>query len=217
MANARLNNTRLKISRPVVYSLVGAVAVYAVVLLTQPDAPARTHKVRVVRTARADADAFTAADLSARFARYQAGKRNPFLSKMPSVKPQAGAASGAGRGEWSLTGINIINGVPNALVENNATGDSVFLRPGDRWRGLRVLSIGTDAVAFLNALGQQTHLAFRPLEAVSPAPGARGPGGFRLQGLGTVSPLLPLPVGPGNIRPLPVLPPLGSPSGPQGR
>lgn len=212
-------NTNLKISRPAVYTLVGAVAVYAVVLLTQPDAPVPHRRVHAARRATADADAFAAADLSAHFARYPASKRNPFLSKLPPVKPQASlkAGAGAGRGQWTLTGINIINGVPNALVEDSATGDSVFLKPGDHWRGLRVLSIGTDAVAFLNALGQQTHLAFRPLEAALPAPGARGPGGFHLQGLGTVSPLAPMPVGPVNIRPLPVLPPLGSPSGPQGR
>lgn len=213
-------NTRLKISRPAVYTLVGAVAVYAAVLLTQPDAPAPHRRVHTARRATGEADAaVTQADLMAHFARYHAGKRNPFLPKLPLVKPQArpGAASGGGRGQWTLTGINIINGVPNALVEDSATGDSVFLKPGDRWRGLRVLSIGTDAVAFLNALGQQTHLAFRPLEAVAPEPGARGPGGFHLQGLGTVSPLSPMPVGPANLRPLPVLPPLGSPSGPGGR
>lgn len=206
-----------KISRPAVYTAVAAVSVYAVVLLTQPDAPAPTHKRVIMRHARADADSYLANDLSAHFARYQAGKRNPFLSKLPAAKPPAGAGSAA-HGEWVLTGINIINGVPNALVENSATGDSVFLRPGDRWRGLRVLSIGTDAIAFLNALGQQTHLTFRPLEAVAPAPGSREPGGgFRLQGLGTVVPLAPMPVGPSNIRPLPVLPPLGSSPTPGGR
>lgn len=210
-------NTSLKISRPAIYTLVAAVTIYAVVLLTQPDAPAPAHKKHPVRRALADADTFTPADLSAHFARYQAGKRNPFLSKLPPAKPSAGKGGGGERGEWTLTGINIIDGVPNALVENSVTGDSVFLKPGDRWRGLRVISIGTDAIAFLNALGQQTHLAFRSLEAVAPTPGGRVPGGFRLQGLGTVSPLLPMPVGPNNIRSLPALPPLGSSPAPGGR
>ena len=212
-------NTGLKISRPAVYTAVAAVAIYAVVLLTQPDAPAPAHKRVTAHRARADAGDLAAADLSAHFPRYQAGKRNPFLSKLPALKPspKASGAAGAARDEWVLTGINTINGVPNALVENSASGDSVFLRPGDKWRGLRVLSIGTDAVAFLNALGQQTHLAFRPL-AVAPGPDGRVPGGgFRLQGLGAVTPLPPMPVGPGNIRPLPVLPPLGSSPTPGGR
>ncbi|MGI4791551.1 MAG: hypothetical protein ACRYFS_22235 [Janthinobacterium lividum] len=203
-----------KISRPAVYTFVAAVAVYAVVLLTQPDPPAphpRTHAVRHTEVA---ADGFLPEDLSAHFARYHSGKRDPFQSKSAGLRG-AEAASGMKHGTWTLTGINTINGVPNALIEDSVTGDSVFLKPGDRWQGLRVLSIGTDAVAFLNALGQQTHLAFRPLEAAAPEPGQGSTGGpFHLQGLGTVS---PFPVGPGNIRALPVLPPLGSPPAPQGR
>lgn len=211
-----------KISRPIVYSAVGAAVVYAVVVLTQPDPPAPHHRTQTIRRIAAEGNgALTPADLTAHFARYRASKRNPFLSALPltgaKTAPGAGTAQGGGRGEWTLTGINIINGTPNALVENGATGESVFLKPGDRWRGLRVLSIGTDAVAFLNALGQQTHLAFRPLDAVVPTPGGGLPGGFRLQGLGTVRPLLPMPVVPGNLRTLPVLPPLGSSPAPGGR
>ncbi len=211
-----------KISRPVVYSFLGAAVVYAVVVLTQPDAPAPRRRTHTVRHVTADAEgAVTQADLTAHFARYHAGKRNPFLSALPHAAPKAGLGSGAapggGRGEWTLTGINIINGTPNALVENGVTGESAFLKPGDRWRGLRVLSIGTDAVAFLNALGQQTHLAFRSMEAVPPTPGGGAAGGFRLQGLGTISPLAPMPIVPGNLRALPTLPPLGSPPAPGGR
>ena len=67
-----------KISRPVVYSVVAAVAVYAVVLLTQPDAPPR-HR----RTASGAAHAaptrmpVTDADLAAHFARYQRRQAQP--------------------------------------------------------------------------------------------------------------------------------------------
>jgi hypothetical protein len=198
-----------KISRPAVYTLVGAVAVYAWFILTQPDVPVPTRKVHVLLHAAPGADDFAAADLSAHFARYQAGKRDPFLPHLPASAGLAAskAASHAEPGKWALTGISSLNGVPNALVENSVTGDSVFLKPGDRWHGLRVLSIGTDAVAFINALGQQTSLAFRPLGASLPEPGGQGTVGFHLLPLGTVS---PLPVGPGNIRALPVLPPLGA-------
>lgn len=210
MAQTSLNGTgpkTLKISRPAVYTFVGAVAVYAGVLLTQPDPPAPAHRLRPARPALApEAGMPTEADLTAHFARYRSGKRNPFLPPMPGADARRAAADDTKRGAWTLTGINVINGVPNALLEDGATGGSVFLKPGDRWQGLRVLSIGTDAVAFLNALGQQTHLAFRPLQAA--APGTAGAGGpFRLQGLGTVR---PMPVGPENIRPLPPLPPLGA-------
>lgn len=211
-----------KLSRPVVYSFVAAVAVYAAVVLTQPDAPAPHRRSRPVRHVAAGVNAATtAADLTAHFARYHpTGKRNPFLSGLPragaKAGPKSGGAPGGGRGEWTLTGVNIINGTPNALVENGATGESAFLKPGDRWRGLRVLSIGPGAVAFLNALGQKTRLTFRPTAPVAPAPGAAA-GGGRLQGLGAVRPLPPMPVLPGSVRPLPTLPPLGTPSAPRGR
>lgn len=201
-----------KISRPAVYIFVGAVAVYAWVILTQPDAPAPTRRAHLPRSATPRVEDFAAADLSAHFARYQAGtqasKRDPFLPHLPaSARLAASQTAHAEQGKWTLTGISSINGVPNALVES-AAGDSVFLKPGDRWRGLHVLSIGTDAVVLINALGQQTSLAFRPLGASLPDTGAPGVGGFHLQPLGTLS---PLPIAPGNIRPLPPLPSFGAP------
>ena len=202
-----------KISRPAVYTFVGAVAVYAVVLLTQPDPPASPRKIHVARRAPAEASDFTQDDLNAHFARYGGGKRNPFLSGLPPAKP--GGAAGAQPGQWTLTGINVLNGVPSALVENGTTGESAFLRAGDRWRGLRVASIGPGAVSFVNALGQRTRLAFRDLDAPVPTPHVTDRGGFRLPPLGTANVTLPpLPIRPENIQPLP---PLGSPPAPRGR
>lgn len=199
-----------KISRPAVYTFVGAVAIYAGVLLTQPDPPTTPRKAHAVRRAKADADALRSDDLNAHFDRYVGGKRNPFLSGLPSGGGKAGA-SGV-QGQWTLTGINILNGAASALVENGTTGESVFLRTGDRWRGLRVVAIGAGSVSFLNALGQRTHLAFKDLDPPAPAPGA--PGGmagasvYRLPPLGTA--VAPMPVGPANIQPLP---PMGAPAG----
>lgn len=212
-----------KISRPAVYTFVGAVAVYAVVLLTQPDAPVARRKTHELRHATTQADAWTQADLTAHFARYAGGKRNPFWSALPAAQA-AGAPGGkggrnpappGGPGQWALTGINVINGAPVALVENGVSGESVFLKVGDHWRGLRVLSIGTEAVTFLNMLGQQTFLAFRSPD--DPAPGASASAASRLPGLNAGGPLLAMPIAPGSIRPLPVLPPSGSPSPSRGR
>ena len=191
-----------KISRPVVYSLVGAVVVYAIFFLTQPDAPVTKRRVHMTRVVHAGADAFTQEDLTAHFARYPIGKRNPFLPALLLGKAVANAhtASG-GPGGWTLTGINIINGVPNALIENASANDSVFLKPGDGWKGLRVVSIGSDSIVFVNALGQQTHLSFQVTEKdTEKGPGVGG-SPFRLPP--GVSPLPPLPVGPGSVRPLP--------------
>jgi hypothetical protein len=190
-----------KISRPVVYSFVGAAVVYAIVVLTQPDAPVTKHRVHVTSLVHAASDAtFTDEDLAAHFARYSGGTRNPFLPALLLGKAAASTVH-AGPNGWALTGINVLNGVPNALLENVKTNDSVFLKPGDGWQGLRVLSIGDDTVVFVNALGQQTHLSFNVTEK-EPGTGPSGAGSpFRLPpGIG---PLPPLPVGPNNISPMP--------------
>ncbi|MBV9851447.1 MAG: hypothetical protein JO250_17400 [Armatimonadetes bacterium] len=193
----------LKLSRPVVYTFVAAVAVYAVVLLTQPDTPVR-HTVprHTVRRAAGEADGITEADLTAHFARYVPGKRDPFVPKVVPPKAAAGRGEGPGgaRDAWTLTGIYAVNDTLNALVENRATGDSVSLKAGDRWRGLRVVSIGSDAVRFQNALGQQTRLAFAPPPAEGP--GARTAGGAPTPALRVVGPLRPMPI----VGPLPPLP-----------
>ena len=204
-----------KISRPAVYTFVGAVAIYAGVLLTQPDPPTPTRKVHVLRRTHSDADvnAIDPGDLNAHFDRYLGGKRNPFLSGLPSAgSATAGASAGAGQDRWMLTGINVLNGAASALVENETTGESVFLRTGDRWRGLRVVAIGAGSVSLLNALGQKTRLAFKDLDTPVPAPGvasgAAGASIYRLPPLGTA--VAPMPVGPANIQPLP---PMGAPAG----
>ncbi len=197
-----------KISRPIVYSVVGAAVVYAIVVLTQPDAPVAKHKVHITSHAHTSADAFTDEDLNAHFTRYAVSARNPFLPALvlgkDVVKPKAVAP--ATPGGWALTGINVINGVPNALLENGKTSDSVFLQPGDRWQGLRVLGIGADAVTFVNALGQQTHLGFRAEKEIKPD--GAGPNGSPFHLPPGVGPLPPMPVGPGNMMPG-QMPPMG--------
>ena len=196
-----------KISRPVVYSFVGAAVAYAIVVLTQPDAPATKHRVHITSHAKAAADDFTDEDLAAHFGRYSPSTPNPFLPALLLGKA-AGSKVSAGPSGWALTGINILNGVPNALLENGKTNDSVFLKPGDGWQGLRVLSIGDDTIVFINALGQQTHLSFTVTEKDTHT-GPNGAGGpFRLPP--GVGPLPPMPVGPGNISPMP---PMGGPPG----
>jgi hypothetical protein len=151
------------LSRPVIYTLVAAVAVYAYVLQTQP-APSTHRKIshftRSRSTASTDSGGITDQDLNAHFARYAGGRRDPFV---PSVElhPQApGLPAGGTGGQWSLTGVNTVDGVTTATVENSAGGDSAFLKAGDHWNGLRVIEINQDSVVFENALGQHTTLSF---------------------------------------------------------
>ena len=107
----------------------------------------------------------TPQDLAAHFPRYsQVSKRDPFNPLVGGSNAAAnspfGDASTTANGSWALTGINTVNGIPSALVENATTGESLFLEPGDTWKGLRVLDIATDSVTFVNPLGQQTTLGF---------------------------------------------------------
>lgn len=161
-----------KVSRPVVYSVVAAAAIYAVVLLTEPEQPVRKPAKRSTLGAAAKAPAgFLPEDLTAQFGRYAGKSRNAFqpevlpkqtvMSALPPGRSSAGTISGPGlRGTWALTGINVLNGRRSALVENSTTGDSEFLAAGDSWNGLQVVAVETDTVVFLNSLGQRTQLKF---------------------------------------------------------
>ncbi len=189
-----------KVSRPVVYTALGALVVGAIFYLTQPDTPTTHHTVRrtVVQTADSS-DGITAADLDAHFPRYRPLGRDPFVPNVASGQQTGMLGTSKSRGSWALTGVNTVDGVPSALVENAATGDSVFLTPGDRWNGLRVIAVNPDSVEFVNALGQQTSLSF-PVP-----PDITAPGGTTLPG-STVTPPSPVP-SLSQIQPLPALDP----------
>lgn len=210
-----------KVSRPIIYTVLGAVVVFAVVLNTQPDKPVSKRVVRVMHpTQAADANGILPVDLKAHFPRYAGGARDPFipgvvLSRPKLVKAGAAPPRGGARIGWALTGINSVNGIASALIENSATGESVFLQPGDRWNGLYVVSIKPDRVLFQNALGRQEPLTFAsPPDDRKDAPGAVSVPSA--PGLPGVSPSLsPYPVSPPPLQPrsaspssLPPLPPL---------
>ena len=207
-----------KVSRPVVYTALAAVAAYALVLNTQPDTATVRHttqRVMTRTTQAADPSGVLPADLSAHFPRYTGGARDPFAPGVVLPRPKASAPSAAtaralsAQTGWTLTGINSVNGVSSALIENAATGESVFLQPGDRWNGLRVVSIKPDRVLFQNALGHQDSLTFaQPPDEDSGKSG--GPSVPALPALRLPTAAAPLP--PYPVSPLPVTPLSESPS-----
>jgi type II secretory pathway component PulC len=207
-----------KISRPVVYTAVAAVALYAVFLNTQPDKPTAKYVSRVTKkTQTAASDDILPEDLKAHFPRYDGGARDPFVPGVVLARPSTSSSRtlSKGRSGWTLTGINSVNGVSSALIENGRTGESVFLQPGDRWNGLRVVAVKPDRVLFQNALGREDTLTFaQPSDDKAEAAGGTAvPAAPRLPGGGLSVP--PYPVTPLRVTPLPPLPPLsggGSPS-----
>ena len=44
------------------------------------------------------------------------------------------------------TGNMVVDGVPNALLENGGNGEGVFLRPGQHWKNLRLVSVKEDTI-----------------------------------------------------------------------
>lgn len=211
-----------KVSRPVIYTALAAVAAYALVLNTQPDTTTTRHVflTRNTTQAAADPNGILPEDLNAHFPRYSGGARDPFAPEVVIARPKTVTGASAGRNRtnatgWALTGINSINGVASALIENSATGDSVFLQPGDRWQGLRVVAIKDDRVVFQNALGREDTLTFAP-----PADDKTNASGNPAAGAAPSAPSIPLslppyPVSPLTVTPLasgprslPVLPPL---------
>ena len=195
-------STSLKVSRPVIYALVGALCVGAYLYLTNPDQTATPTKHRAttqVATVTADADGITAADYNAHFPRYPGSGRNPYTPGILSASQQNASASaafgsptgglgGKAGGSWTLTGVNVVNGVASALIESSS-GDSVTLQKGDQWHGLRVTGVTGDAVTFTNALGQATDLSFN-----SGTTGGANPNAPAVPSLSQIRPLPPLTV-----------------------
>ena len=166
-----------------------------------PAPPAPAHH-NMLSSDMASADGILPEDLDAHFNRYIGGSRDPFLPTIfPPNSGGQGDLTGVGKhGSWTLTGINQVNGQSSALVEDDSTGDSVFLQVGDRWNGLRVMAIEDESVRFENAFGQQTELSF-------PQPPADTSDTDTTNGQSSSVPGL------SQISPLPGLSPNGAPGG----
>jgi len=177
-----------KVSRPLVYTVLAAIAVYAVFLQMQPSPPVAKHLVRASSTAgaEANADGVTDADRSAHFPRYIGGKRDPFVAAVSTTHTRKNGDN------WLLTGINSVNGVRTALVENSATGESVFLSIGDRWNGSRVVAIDPEFVELQNAFGQTIHMPFNEQDAAENTDSSSQ----AFPSLRAIRPLPPLPTPP---------------------
>lgn len=105
------------------------------------------------KTTTADKRGFLPEDYTATFAAYPTPVRNSFKALVakktvaPPVVP-TGPGSGVlpaaltgGEGNWMYTGFADVDGVRQGLLENSSTSESVFLRPGQKWKLLVVKSI----------------------------------------------------------------------------
>ncbi len=58
-----------------------------------------------------------------------------------------------GEGNWVYSGMAVVDGTSTALVENQTTGESVFLHMGERWKAASVCEITPDQVGFIGPDG----------------------------------------------------------------
>jgi hypothetical protein len=174
-----------KLNKKTVYTVFGMIAAGVLIYVyTEPEAVGKkaVRKTATSRTAKKEEGSLiTEEDLKARFPRYSQPLRDVFqpgvttgkaavaLKAKPAparrvaplilppprpVKPEVDLAA------WTLTGVSLVNGVKTALIENKATSESVFVKPGSLWKGLRIASVESDALVLIEPTGKTRRLAF---------------------------------------------------------
>lgn len=124
-------------------------------------------------------DLITDADIKAKpedFEKVPASLKNSFIpgvtkgSAVPVAKNILRPEFTGGEAAWTYTGNMTVDGVPNALLENTSSGQGVFLRPGQRWKTLRLVSVHEDHIVVEGSNGQTQQVYFEDLTAVAEAP-----------------------------------------------
>ncbi len=161
-------------------------------------------KPKAKAVAKADQD-FDQADYDAKFSPAKVQYRNVFspLVMASSKGKGSGVLSpnaipmefSGGKEQWLYTGTAVIDGVPNALVENTSTGEGEFIKVGQNWKSATVRRITPTSLTLTSSSGRvQTMDLMRDLEfdekslvnaqvqPVSPQGGRGGQGSSQNQG-----------------------------------
>lgn len=181
---------KFKPNRTMIYGAVVVVGV-AGFLATQPEqvtrkgAPKRTGRAT---TATTTTEGILQEDRDAKFARVTTQARNvfrPLVTKaatgaQPNRRPnEFPLALTGGTSPWFFTGTAIVNQVPRALVENNSTGEALFVGVGDGVGQARIVQVGPSFLVVSGKSGPTVRLDLLADpefdEAAAPAP---VPGGF---------------------------------------
>ncbi len=161
-------NSFNRLSKPVQYLVIGAlilVAYFAISSAFPGDAAIASKKPTHKKVTSSKKDNYTEEDYSAKFAPINVALKNSFKPLVAKAGPGdlAGAAPLAlnaipnafvGEANWTYTGTVVIDGVEQVLFENRSSGDNVFLRNGQRWKGVSVSNITQDSVTLSAPSGQ---------------------------------------------------------------
>ena len=181
----------LKLSRPVVYSLLGVVVLAAAYFLNEPTQSARKGRSAAAKPkTTSKKDQFLPEDYDAKFTPVNWPVKDTFqpvvarkdtrsLLSNPGGIPVEFAG---GDPNWVYTGEVSVDGSREALLENTLTGEGVFLRSGERWKNCAVVEIAGEKLRLEGPGGEvktvtlgDRQAAVNPgaeLAPVNPAPGA---------------------------------------------
>lgn len=180
----------------------GAVALVATLIwYFATDTPKPVKKTTLIPKATTSSstkkDVYLPEDYSAKFEPVSMALNNAFkpdVIKQKGVDPLSTIGSNGippgfvgGETTWIYTGNAEVDGIANALIENTATGEGVFLRPNEKWRNLVLTEVSGERITVEGPGGLMRTLTM---------PSTGGPEGMDM----SVTPLPPVgAVPPGGI------------------
>jgi len=152
----------------VVGMLIGVVALF---MLTQPQAPSastkKTTKTSSSTAKKAQNSDVLPLDYTTKLPPLQQEPANVFKPLISKTRPGGSGGSAAlppsgvpsalaaGEGAWVYSGMAVVDGRPTGLLENPGTGDSVFLKVGERWKTATVLAIKAEEIVLAGPEGNK--------------------------------------------------------------
>jgi hypothetical protein len=144
--------------------IAAALGIFAYFFTQDDSVPIRKSKKTVASQTKKAADEFLPIDYTAKFPAYSEPAKDAFkpliirssdAGKGVSAVPNGGIPINYTGGEpnWNYTGVAVINGIPNALLDNSGTGEGVFLKAGDHWKSSSVLTVTQDSVVLQDKEG----------------------------------------------------------------
>lgn len=175
--------------------LIGAGALVVVVLMIPQSTPTKPGPKKpppgFASSKKNNNEVVIKEDYEIRFDSVQDDLRNsfvPILTKKNLSAPASinGIPSAFANGEatWIYTGNMTVDGVPNALLENTASGDGVFLRPGEQWRKLKLVKVNDMSIVLEGPNGAVKTVFFVDPSTNNPDSGVSVPGPATLPPVG---------------------------------
>lgn len=156
--------------------LIGGVVVIAYVYLSPTTEPPKSTKTpQLATSSKKKTELYNDTDRTVQFAPIEASLKNSFVPLVTKKDVNGPVSPGTipasfvnGETTWTYTGNMTVDGVPNALFENSATGEGVFLRPGEHWKQLRLVTVREDSVEIEGPSGAMKTVYFEDFSVPGP-------------------------------------------------